>query len=677
MNRLQNETSPYLLQHKDNPVDWHPWGKEALKKALVEDKPILLSIGYSACHWCHVMEHESFENEKISGMMNQLFINIKVDREERPDIDQIYMNYVQMTTGHGGWPLTVFLTPNLVPFYGGTYFPPIDKYGRPGFPRILKLVAETYQTKKEEIFNSEKEIIKSISGRSESIKGYGVYEDVDFDNAFNNIKKTYDEKWGGFGSAPKFPGSMTHQYLLRYFKKTGNVKALEMVEHSLTIMAKGGMYDQVGGGFHRYSTDDEWLVPHFEKMLYDNALLSRLYLEAYQTTQNNFYLFVAQDILHYIMKEMTDESGGFYSAQDADSEGEEGKFFIWKENELNSFLDETEQKITKKYFGITTEGNFEGENILTTRNSKEMLADELGVSLDYLNKKILSIRSLMYNYREKRVKPGTDDKILTSWNALMLNSFALAYGITSNNDFLQAAIKNASFIWDKCFRDNTLFHSYKNGELKYKGYLDNYTYTAEAFIKLYEVTFDELWLERADTLMQIILNRFYDKNSYDFYYTEESSEDLIIRTKDLHDGALPGGNSVAYFVMLKLGIYLNNDNYRQIAAEGLKNMQQVIIKYPTSFSYLLITALFEYIKIDEIAVIAKDENEKNKVINSFHTKFFPFTIVAGKISGNESKLELFNNRNMIENKSTYYVCRNYTCDTPVNSFEKVEQQLLK
>lgn len=677
MNRLQFENSPYLLQHKNNPVDWYPWGEEAILKSKETDRPILLSIGYSACHWCHVMEHESFENENIAEQMNQLFINIKVDREERPDIDQIYMNYVQMTAGHGGWPLTVFLTPNLVPFFGGTYFPPVDKFGRPGFTKILKIVSETYKAKKIEILNSEDEIKKSISRMSTSLKGFGKFEDSDFDTAFNIIESNYDKKWGGFGNAPKFPGSMTHQFLLRYYYKTGNVKSLEMVEHSLKMMAQGGMYDQIGGGFHRYSTDNEWLVPHFEKMLYDNALLSRLYLETYQLTKKEFYLDVAEDILNYIMKEMTDECGGFYSAQDADSEGVEGKFFVWNTDELESFLSEEQIQMAKEFYGITVEGNFEGANILTSYEDKTKLAEKHSISIEKLEEELSVIRSLMYNYREKRIKPGTDDKILTSWNALMLYSFALAFGTTSNEKYLDAAINTADFIWKKCFKDDILYHSYKNGKLKFKGYLDNYAYSAEAFIKLYEITFDEKWLKRGDVLTKIILNRFYDEKSKDFYYTEEKTEELIIRTKDLHDGALPSGNSVAFTVLQKLGIYFNNNLYKQIASDGLRNMQQVIIKYPTSFSYLLIAALYDKVLIDELAIVADSNEEINKAIHSLHNRFIPFQISAGKLAEKKSSIVLLKDRNLINNKTTYFVCKNYTCNLPVNKFEEAEKQFTK
>lgn len=677
MNRLQFETSPYLTQHKDNPVDWYPWGEVAFRRAREEDKPILLSIGYSSCHWCHVMAHESFENPAIAKIMNDLFINIKVDREERPDVDSIYMNFVQVTTGSGGWPLTVFLTPDLIPFFGGTYFPPEDRYGRPGFVRIMHSVSEAYKTRKNEIYEQKQEIIRAISSSGEIKKKPGEFILSDFNKAFSSILRNYDETWGGFGNAPKFPAPMTHMFLLRYFSQTGNKAALEIVENSLTRMAEGGIYDQIGGGFHRYSTDEKWLVPHFEKMLYDNAMLSRIYLETYQLTKDKFYLTIAEDILNYVLREMTSEEGGFYSSQDADSEGVEGKFYVWEKQELKNFLSEHEFDTAVNYYGITEKGNFEGKNILTSKYSiDEMEGKHAKVQSD-VKKEISVIKKKIYSERIKRVPPSLDDKILTNWNALMLYSFAFAYGITAKERFYDAAVMNAELLWQKCFKENILMHSYKDGTSKIEGFLDDYALLTEAFIKLYEVTSDEKWLKRGDTLAAIIIDKFYNIGSNDFYFTTENEEGLIVRHKEIFDNTMPGGSSSASMALMILSIILNKPEYYIIAGRYISQMHELILNYPENLSYLLSAAYFYFARPKEIALIAVDEENLRTAKKGFFNDFFPFTVFTSKNEGAVSELEIMKSKNLVKSPYTIYICQNYVCQTPVFSIEELRNDILQ
>ena len=456
-NRLINETSPYLLQHAHNPVDWYPWGEEALAEAEQQDKPILLSIGYAACHWCHVMEHESFENEQIAGVMNEYFINIKVDREERPDLDEIYMNAVQMLTGQGGWPMTMFLTPDLKPFYGGTYFPPDNRYGRPGFPRVLLGVAEAYRERRDAVGEQADQIITNLNQLS-AMEGHGHQMTADMlDRAYQDYLSRFDHHDGGFGSAPKFPPSMGLLLLLRHWHRTGNANALNMVEVTLEKMARGGMYDQLGGGFHRYSVDERWLVPHFEKMLYDNALLSVAYLEAYQATGKAFYRRVATETLDYVLAEMYDvERGGFYSTQDADSEGVEGKFFVWEPAEVEQLLGEEKAKIFCEYYDITEPGNFEHKNILHVQTPADLFARKLSMDLDDLEDILAEGKQKLFEVREKRIKPGLDDKILTSWNGLMIRSMAMGYQVLGDERYREAAEKSARFVLSELSQDDGL-----------------------------------------------------------------------------------------------------------------------------------------------------------------------------------------------------------------------------
>ncbi len=676
MNRLQFETSPYLLQHKNNPVEWFSWDDEAFAKAKAEDKPIFLSIGYSSCHWCHVMERESFENKEIAEYLNENFVSIKVDREERPDVDNIYMNYVQMISGSGGWPLSVFLTPDKLPFFGGTYFPPDDRGNRPGFKKLLTLIYEAYKNQKAEILSKEGEIKNALHNMANLNLKEGTFEFADFEAAYIKIKDTYDQVWGGFGSAPKFPSVSILLYLLRYYHLTKDEAALEMVENSLLQMGAGGMYDQIGGGFSRYSTDERWTFPHFEKMLYDNALLSRLYLETYQATQNAYYLVMAEDIFDFLLRDMKDASGGFYSAIDADSEGVEGKYYIYNYDELKAFLNEEEFNAAVKFYNLHESGNFEGSNIFTARANITEISAELGYTEGELLDLISSVRSKIFADREKRVKPSTDDKILTSWNGLLLSSLSLAYSITGKKRYLDNSSELAEFIWSKCYKNGVLYHSYKNGETKYQGYLDNYSFVAEGFTELYCATFNEEYLQKAGTLMDIAVTRFYDKAAGNFFYTDENSGDLLLRSKDLYDNALPSGNSAAIHSLIKLNVLLDKPEYTEYAKRNISKIKELAIKYPSGFAYALMGALLAFNGLKEIAVVAADDQALNKFTRLYYNEYLPFAVFAAKTNNSATRLTLLHDKKLLHENCTVYVCENYTCKEPVSSIEELKANLI-
>ncbi|MEO7659632.1 MAG: thioredoxin domain-containing protein, partial [Pyrinomonadaceae bacterium] len=496
-NRLIDETSPYLIQHAHNPVDWFPWGDEAFAKAKAEDKPVLVSIGYSACHWCHVMEHESFEDEGTAAIMNEHFINIKVDMEERPDVDQIYMNFVQLTTGRGGWPMNVFLTPDKKPFFGGTYFPPVPRYNMLSWTQILQSIADAYRDKRDELEKSANDIVDELKRQSIVEADPGTLTEEMLETAFTGFSRTFDTVNGGFGGAPKFPPSMSLEFLLRYHNRTGDDKALAMVTHTLDKMARGGIYDQLGGGFHRYSVDAIWLAPHFEKMLYDNAQLIRVYLHAFQVTGDEFYKRIAIETLEYVRREMLDGSGGFYSTQDADSEGVEGRFFVWTFDEIVAVLGESLGKIFSYFYDVSAEGNFEGSNILNIRNTHKSACEKFRITEDELNEILEYGRSALFAVRENRIKPNRDEKILTAWNGLMLAAFAEAAAILSDSEYLQIAKNNADFIISQLQRDGRLLRTWKNGKAKLNGYLEDYANVADGLIELYQVSGEVKYLNEA------------------------------------------------------------------------------------------------------------------------------------------------------------------------------------
>ena len=551
-NRLAGETSPYLLQHKDNPVDWFPWGPEALEKAKQEDRPIFLSIGYSACHWCHVMEHESFEDPQTAEVMNALFVSIKVDREERPDLDSIYMQAVQTLTGRGGWPMSVFLTPAGQPFYGGTYYPPDDRHGMPSFTKVLMAVADAYQNKRSDVTDTAGQLTSRL--QPATVQGTEMLTVDLLQQACQSAKAQFEPAHGGFGSAPKFPQPMTLEFLLRCWARFGDSEALRMATFTMQKMARGGMYDQVGGGFHRYSTDAFWLVPHFEKMLYDNALLSRVYVQAAQATGEPFYRRVAEETFDYVLKEMTHPSGAFYSTQDADSEGHEGKFFVWTPVQTAALLGEDDARVVNHYYGATEAGNFEGRNIFHVPSDASKAAADLGMPEQAVLAIVERARARLYAAREERVHPGLDDKVLTSWNGLMLRSLAEGAAALGRDDYLQAAVKNAAFLLHTMRRDGRLLRTYKDGTAKLMAYLEDYAMLAEGLISLYEATFERRWLDEAVSLADAMVSLYWDPGEGLFYDTASDHESLIVRPRDTFDNAMPSGGSAAAGVLLRLAV---------------------------------------------------------------------------------------------------------------------------
>jgi uncharacterized protein len=680
-NRLIHETSPYLRQHAHNPVDWYPWGTEALEASKKQDKPILLSIGYSACHWCHVMERESFENEDIARVMNQCFVNIKVDREERPDLDTIYMNYVQMTTGSGGWPMTVFLTPNQVPFFGGTYFPPDERYGRPGFPRICQTVYEAYRNRKSEIEASGPEIVQSLQSMNRMPDSEAAPDAESLGRAFRNLAQRFDLTHGGFAGAPKFPGSMSLAFCLRHFHRTGLQPALDFVELSLEKMAYGGIYDQLGGGFHRYSVDAHWLVPHFEKMLYDNALLSRVYLDAYQATGNPLYRRIVEETLDYVTREMTHPEGGFYSTQDADSEGEEGKFFVWTQQEVEAVLGKQDGTLFCRYFDVTPAGNFEGKNILNVPRSVEALAQEEQMPAEKLKAVIERSRRRLFAEREKRVKPHRDEKVLTSWNGLMLVSFASAASVLDREDYLEVAERNAQFVLNHLAEGHKLLRTWKDGQAKLNGYLEDYANFIEGLLSLFEATGSRLWLEEAVRFNRTLLDQFWDEAGASFYLTGRDHEQLIARVKDFYDNATPAGSSVAVFNLLKLSVLTGEGHYRQKAEANLRSMKPALERYPTGFGYLLEAADFFVGPVREIAVIGPRQNSTTReLLQTVYRSYLPNRIVAlcdPSSSDSAREIPLLEGKSLIEGKPAAYVCEDYVCQAPTTLPAELENLLAK
>ncbi|MDQ1591684.1 MAG: uncharacterized protein QOG71_2311 [Pyrinomonadaceae bacterium] len=679
-NRLQNETSPYLLQHAHNPVDWYPWGEEALAKSRAENKPILLSIGYSACHWCHVMERESFENEEIAALMNENFVNIKVDREERPDLDQIYMNAVQLMLGHGGWPLTVFLTPELVPFYGGTYFPPEDRFRLPGFPRVITGVADAYRSRPDEIAETTSSFLNELRRMNVAYESDEPLDTQLLDAAYSALARNYDKRHGGFGGAPKFPASMNLEFLLRMHERAGDAEALDMVTHTCRKMAEGGLYDQLGGGFHRYSTDAQWLVPHFEKMLYDNALLSRLYLHAYQVTGEEFFRRIAEETLDYVVREMTDNSSGaFYSTQDADSEGVEGKFFVWTLEEIKELLGEADAPLVAAYYGATAGGNFEEKNILNVPRPAETVAAELNVPVERLREVVERSKPILYAAREKRIKPGRDEKAIAAWNGMMLTSFAEASSILERADYRRIAERNAEFLLDTLRRDGALQHVYKDGQAKHHGYLDDYACVASGLLSLYEATGAIRWLRECLSLTEQMCAEFWDDAEGGFFYTSTKGERLIVRNKDFMDNATPAGNSVAAELLLRLALLTENQEYGRKAVTVFRLLRDQMARYPSAFGYLLGALDFYLSTPKEIVIVSRaGADDSLALLREVWKRYLPNKVVAQTAEQDEeaaSVVPLLRERPAPGGRATAYVCENYSCLQPVNTPAELAAQL--
>jgi len=665
-NRLARETSPYLLQHAHNPVDWYPWGDEAFTRARAEDKPVLLSVGYSACHWCHVMEHESFESQAVAEVMNRHFVNIKVDREERPDVDQIYMQAVQSMTGHGGWPMTVFLTPEGVPFYGGTYFPPVDGHGLPGFQRLLAAIADAWTTRRGEVLESSQKIAASLAQTERLRAASEPLTPGMLGEAFQAISAQFDDGDGGLGGAPKFPQPMIWEFVLRYGKRTQNARARQMAHATLTMMARGGMYDQVGGGFHRYSVDAHWLVPHFEKMLYDNGQLASLYLHGWQALGDPECRRVCEETLDYILHEMTDPAGGFYSAQDADSEGHEGKFFVWTPEELREVLGDTDAGRAGQYWGVDRGPNFEGKNILYLAGEPDP-------------ERIAPLRRKLYEARERRVHPGRDDKVLASWNGLACRALAEAGGALGRPDYIAAAVKNAGFVLGAMQADGRLLRTWKGGRAKLKGYLEDYAMVAAALIEVYEATFERRWLDEARRLADEMIRLFWDERLEGFFDTGSDHEQLIVRPRNLFDNAVPCGTSVATETLFRLAVLTGESRYEATAAKALRPMADLMARYASGFGRFLCALDFHLGPVVEIALVASAAGDGlEPLVSEVFGRYLPNRVVAGMVAGeagDAAGIPLLAGREAVGGRPTAYVCRNYACELPVTDRAGLARQL--
>ena len=664
-NHLKDAVSPYLRQHADNPVEWYQWGPEALERAQRENKPILLSVGYSACHWCHVMAHESFEDEATAGVMNRHFINIKVDREERPDIDSIYMSAVQAMTGHGGWPMTVFLTPEGKPFYGGTYYPPEDHHGLPAFTRILEAVAEAYRERPDEVAETAARLVSAVAAKPVADAGDSSLTLEMLDRAFQALERDFDGKRAGFGGAPKFPQPLVLDFLLRYYHRTSSARALEMTEQTLEAMYRGGMYDHLGGGFHRYSVDAEWQVPHFEKMLYDNALLARVYLHAFQITGKAEYRVVTEDILDYILREMTDPAtGGFYSAQDADSEGEEGLFYIWTPAEITAVLGEAAEDFSRRY-GVTEAGNFEGRNILHVAGEFKASA----LSADRAN------REKLRRVREGRVPPGTDTKVLVSWNAMAQAALAEAGSALGRPDYLAAAERNAAYLLDNLLADGRLRHTLSVSE----GFLEDYALLADSLLILHQATLAPRWLRQAIDLGRAMVEQFWDEDEGVFYDTPSGSGGLFQRPRNFQDGAVPAGASAAALALLRLSRLTDDRDWWQTAGRAVRGVAAFLARYPLGFGLWLGALDFYLGPQQEVAVIGgAGEASARELASVVGRAYRPNTVLAA-LDPDDSRdiagLPLFEGRDRVAGRPTAWVCRNFTCYPPVTAPADLEQVL--
>jgi uncharacterized protein YyaL (SSP411 family) len=679
-NRLIHEASPYLLQHAHNPVDWYPWGEEALSRAKKEDKPILLSIGYSSCHWCHVMERESFENEATAEIMNLRFINIKVDREVRPDLDELYMNAVQVMTGSGGWPMTVFLTPALIPFHAGTYFPPEDRGGTPSFSKVLVVVSDYYHSHRGEVEKMEAQLKNALHQIAEIIPSREAVSEEVLSKAFDALESQFDPIYGGFGNAPKFPSSMALSFLLRNWKRTGSKKALEMVEKTLEKMANGGIYDHLGGGFHRYSVDERWLVPHFEKMLYDNALLSRTYFEAYQATRKERYRHVGEEILDYVLREMRGPEGGFYSTQDADSEGEEGKFYVWTRDEIKEALGKEKGTPFCAYYGVATEGNFEGgASTLNIVSTLEKVSQLYGIPVEDLEKVLEKGRQTLYAEREKRARPGRDEKILTSWNGLMISGFVDGFKVTEKEQYLNGAREAAHFILRKMKKEGCLMRVFNKGKSQVKGYSEDYAFFIQALIDLYEATFETEWLKEAEDLNRRMIHQFWDESNGGFFFTGKENESLIARSKNPYDNATPSANSIAVFNLIRLGYLTGEESFKEKAEQILHLFRDFLDQHPSGFTQML-SGLSFFLGPQEIGIIGSKNNVKTKsMLKEIYFAYLPNKILSLKEPQEpiEGDWFPFLREKGDQEVPTAFVCKGFTCLPPVRNEEELKKILEK
>ncbi|MBN18033.1 MAG: thioredoxin domain-containing protein [Chloroflexi bacterium] len=677
-NKLINESSPYLLQHAHNPVNWFPWGEEALNLSKNENKPIFLSIGYSACHWCHVMEKESFVNKEVAEILNNNFISIKVDREERPDIDSIYMNAVQNMGINGGWPLTVFLTPECIPFYAGTYFPTLDRHGMPGFLRIIESIKNIYNSDIDKIQSIAKQVAEHLEHehKEKNISNKYIINEEILHKAFEKLKFNFDDKNGGFGTFPKFPQAMIYEFLLQYYYNYENIEALEMVEHTLLKIANGGIFDQIGGGFHRYSTDEKWIIPHFEKMLYDNALLVKLYLHLYQISPNPLFKDIIHKTLDFIETEMLDKNGGFYSSIDADTNHKEGEYFVWNKEELKNIFNKEEFNLICTFFGITDNGNFEGNNVLYLPMDKQDFLKKYTID----SSKIEILIKRLFNIRNKRTKPNLDTKILTSWNGLMLGAFAEAGAILNDNHYLNIANLNAKYIIN-IFNENGMLLRDNTSKNPSRGFLEDYAYFIDGLLTLHESNLDEEILNSAIKITEEMKKLFWDDATNTLYDTSLYHEKLIKRPRDIYDNAIPSANSVAALILIKLSIITNNDLYKIMSDKLIHSSINQMINFPNASGNWLCNVNYYLSKIKEIVIIGDPKNNELMELKfQIHKNFIPNKIIVGgninKKLNNKQELLIFQNRTTLNNKPTIYICENYQCNLPITTKEELMNQLI-
>ncbi len=667
-NHLINENSPYLLQHAYNPVNWYPWGKEAFDRAIKEDKPVFLSIGYSTCHWCHVMEGESFEQLDVAKILNDDFISIKVDKEERPDIDSIYMKVCQAFTGQGGWPLTILMTPEQKPFYAATYLPKNSRYSMIGLIDLLQAVSDNWKNNKTKLLHSSEEVTNMLKEQNNN-KHCDISKDM-INEAFNYFQHSFDKKYGGFGSSPKFPTPHNLLYLLRYYYFEHNNNALSMVDKTLQQMYKGGIFDHIGFGFSRYSTDEKWLVPHFEKMLYDNALLVIAFLETYQLTKNELYKNIAIETLAYVKRELTDKDGGFYCAQDADSEGVEGKYYVFTPDEITEILGD-DSKYFDDYFDITKQGNFEGKSIPNLIDNDNFATSN--ALIEQLSKKVLE-------YRSKRTFLHKDDKILTSWNALMIIAYTKAYKILGEKEYLATAKTAVSFIEENLVdKQGNLYVSYRNGKISSVGNIDDYAFLIWAYLELYDATFDGDFLEKALNLNEAMIQRFWDEENGGFFIYGSNSERLICRPKELYDGAIPSGNSVAAYCLVKLAKLTGNLDLNEKSQMQLSYIAGNIADFPAGYCFFLMGAMQEIYSSQEIVIVANSKSDFEPIARMLGQKFLPNTVLLAKVEDKENLLEslceFVKEYKLMDNDVTFYMCQNNTCSPPFHGIDELAKKL--
>jgi uncharacterized protein len=688
-NRLDAETSPYLRQHRLNPVDWYPWGAEAFERARAEDRPVLLSVGYSACHWCHVMERESFEDPATARQMNEGFVNVKVDREERPDVDSVYMAAVQAMTGHGGWPMTVFLTPAGEPFFGGTYYPPEPRRGMPSFRQVLAAIAQAWATRRAEVDRSAGDLRRMLEQHTGIRAPAGVLSQDVLDRAYRALAQRFDAERGGFGGAPKFPQPLALELALRHHARTGDAEALEIVRTTLHRMADGGIHDQIGGGFHRYSVDAEWLAPHFEKMLYDNALLAQCYLHGWQATGEPRFREVAERTLDYVLREMTGPDGGFHSAQDADSEGVEGKFFVWTPDEVDAVLGAEDGPLVRAYLDVTPAGNWEGDHhhpperpisIPRVTRPLEEVAAELGVPADRLAEAVRRGRERLYEHRSTRVAPALDDKVLTSWNAMMLRAFAEAARVLERDDYREAAVRNAEFLLRELRVVGRLMRTWKDGRASIGAFLEDHALLADALLAVYEATGEVRWVAEARALADTLIQRFHAPDEGVFYDAAHDADPLVVRPRDLYDNPTPSGSSAATMALVRLARLLGEPRYERIAAGALEWTGRMLTDAPAGFAHMLAALDMHLATPREVVVVGDPEADVTRAMRRVLAgRYLPNTALAfaapDGVAEAAETVPLLEGRSAVDGMATAYVCERFTCRMPLTDPVILEAEL--